>query len=159
MLSSFLPRFLFLVYFVSSVFTQTCPNTNDPLVRCTTEGLIRGKIVWPSINRSTSVFAFLGIPYGEPPIGDQRFRRSKKKRPWNRSIIYNATEYSSTCFQMLVDTLNATGEKIWTPTTSMSEDCLYLNIWTPSPQRQSLAVMVWIYGGGFTSGSVRKRQT
>ena len=148
---------LLLPLFFVLISSQSCPNSNDPLVRCTSEGLIRGKRVYPSINRSTPVHAYLGIPYGEPPIGEQRFRRSIKKRPWNRSIIYDTTEYSNTCYQMIIDTLNATGEKIWTPTTPMSEDCLYLNIWTPivNRQQQPLAVMVWIYGGGFTSGSVR----
>jgi carboxylesterase type B len=56
---------------------------------------------------------------------------------------------------MLIDFFNATGEKIWAPYTTLSEDCLYLNIWTPAKIRQQpLAVMVWIYGGGFETGSV-----
>ena len=57
---------------------------------------------------------------------------------------------------MIIDFFNTTGEKIWAPFTPLSEDCLYLNIWTPitTQQQQSLAVMIWIYGGGFTSGSV-----
>ncbi len=65
---------------------------------------------------------------------------------------------------MILEFFNTTGEKIWAPLTPLSEDCLSLNIWTPitaRQQQQPLAVMIWIYGGGFTSGSVNelKRKT
>jgi carboxylesterase type B len=106
---------------------------------------------------SSSVDAFLGIPYGEAPVGERRFRKPLRKQPWSRSFVYDATHLSNSCYQMIIDFLNATGEKIWAPSTPMSEDCLYLNIWAPRTARQQhqpLAVMVWIYGGGFTSGSV-----
>ena len=60
---------------------------------------------------------------------------------------------------MIIEYFNTTGEKIWAPFTPLSEDCLYLNIWTPinarqQQQQQPLAVMIWIYEGGFTSESV-----
>ena len=149
------------------VIAQTCVQSSDPLVRCTTQGLIRGiRSDFPinTSNASTttverkSVHAFLGIPYGEPPNGEQRFRRPIPKRPWARGTVYNATALPNSCYQMIIDFFNTIGEKIWAPFTPLSEDCLYLNIWTPATARQQskpLAVMIWIYGGGFTSGSVR----
>lgn len=47
------------------------------------------------------------------------------------------------------------GSKIWNANTRMSEDCLYINVWVPRPrpERARLTVMVWIYGGGFYSGT------
>ena len=145
---------------------QTCVSSSDPLIRCTTQGLIRGIQSDFLVNTSNStattieqksVYAFLGIPYGEPPEGELRFRKPISKRSWSRGSIYNTTTLPNSCYQMLIDFLNATGEKIWAPFTPLSEDCLYLNIWTPitaRQQQQPLAVMVWIYGGGFASGSV-----
>jgi carboxylesterase type B len=148
------------------IVAQTCVYSSDPLVRCTTQGLIRGirsdffvntsNLTTTSIE-SKSVFAFLGIPYGEAPNEEKRFRKPIPKRSWPRSFIYNATVLPNSCYQMIIDFFNTTGERMWAPFTPLSEDCLYLNIWTPitaRQQQQPLAVMIWIYGGGFTSGSV-----
>jgi hypothetical protein len=158
--------FIIIIYvFNNKISGQICISSSDPLVRCTTEGLIRGLRSDFLVNASNltsitiepqSVYAFLGIPYGEPPDGDLRFRKPIPKRPWPRGTIYNTTKLPNSCYQMIIDFFNTTGEKIWAPFTPLSEDCLYLNIWTPITARQQppLAVMVWIYGGGFTSGTV-----
>ena len=159
---------LILLIYISNrkILAQTCVHSSDPLVRCTTQGLIRGIRSDFFVNTSNStttsiepksVYAFLGIPYGEAPEGEKRFREPIPKRPWSRSTIYNATTLPNSCYQMIIEFFNTTGEKIWAPFTPLSEDCLYLNIWTPinvRQQQQPLAVMIWIYGGGFTSGSV-----
>jgi acetylcholinesterase len=156
-----------LIFYVfnNKISCQTCVYSSDPLIRCTTQGLIRGlrHDFLVNISNSTtitiepqSVYAFLGVPYGEPPTGEQRFRKPIARRSWPRGTIYNTTILPNSCYQMIIDFFNATGEKIWAPETPLSEDCLYLNIWTPTTARQQplLAVMVWIYGGGFTSGTV-----
>ena len=155
--------------FISLFFNvngQTCVHSSDPLVRCTTLGLVRGFRSDFTINTSNStttsiesrsVHAFLGIPYAEPPEGDKRFRKPFPKKPWSRSTIFNATTLPNSCYQMIIEWFNNTGERMWIPFTPLSEDCLYLNIWTPinaKQQQKPLAVMIWIYGGGFTSGSV-----
>ena len=165
---------VFIVFFVISnrkINAQTCVNSTDPLVRCTAQGLVRGlrsDFVVNTSNLTTtsleskSVYAFLGIPYAEPPEGEKRFRKPVPKRAWPRSTIYNATTLPNSCYQMIIEYFNMSGEKIWAPITPLSEDCLYLNIWTPINARQQqkpLAVMVWIYGGGFTSGSVRQSKS
>ena len=145
--------------------------SSDPLIRCTSEGLVRGIRSDFSVNRSTStgtaleslsVLTFFGIPYGESAEGERRFRKPVPKTRRARSSIYNATSLPNACYQLIVDFLNASGEKIWAPTSNMSEDCLSLNIWIPMRKREEeetepLAVMVWIYGGGFTSGSVSEQ--
>ncbi|CAL8350983.1 unnamed protein product [Lota lota] len=100
------------------------------------------------------VRAFLGIPYAKPPLGELRFRPPKPAVKWEG--VKNAATFSNTCYQ-LPDTLypGFNGAEMWNPNTPVSEDCLYLNLWTPhlKVQQQALPVLVWIYGGGFTSGT------
>jgi acetylcholinesterase len=158
--------FLLIIYILNNkICGQSCVYSSDPLVRCTTQGLIRGIRLDFLVNTSNlttitiepqSVYAFLGVPYGEPPIDEKRFLKPISKRSWARGTIYNTTTLPNSCYQMIIDFFNTSGEKIWAPLTPLSEDCLYLNIWTPTTARQQplLAVMVWIYGGGFTSGTV-----
>ncbi|XP_069776089.1 acetylcholinesterase isoform X2 [Narcine bancroftii] len=101
---------------------------------------------------SSHITGFLGIPFAEPPIGNMRFRRSEPKKPW--SGVWNASTLPNNCQQYVDQQFPGfPGSEMWNPNREMSEDCLYLNIWVPSPRPKSATVMVWIYGGGFYSGS------
>ncbi|KAI6173497.1 Carboxylic ester hydrolase [Aphelenchoides besseyi] len=96
---------------------------------------------------------FYGIPFAEPPVGPLRFRKPKPKTPWRKPL--NATVLPKSCIQSL-DTYfgDFYGATMWNSNVETSEDCLYLNVYIPGnvqPDRK-LAVMVWIYGGGFWSG-------
>jgi len=97
-----------------------------------------------------AVHAFLGIPYAAPPIGPLRWRVPQPPASWDGSLA--ADRFSPACMQRLRSGGPWTHEyRIPGP---ISEDCLTINVWTPAKtDRERLAVMVWIHGGSFKSGS------
>ncbi|XP_077554253.1 acetylcholinesterase-like isoform X2 [Haemaphysalis longicornis] len=123
---------------------------NDSLVVVTTNGSVRGFIRNHTFGKLVRVF--YGIPYAQPPVGNLRFRKPVPKISW--SGILDATIRPNSCVQAL-DCIygNFNGSMMWNANTNMSEDCLKLNIWTPHPDPNNVAVLVWIYGGGFYSGT------
>merc|ERR1712038_298570 len=94
-------------------------------------------------------FTFKGIPYAQPPVGSMRFQPPQPSSSWGETLV--ATEYGPVCPHKMSfgeDAGSYIGE----------EDCLYLNIYTPTLTRSTnpfalKAVMIWIHGGGFTIGS------
>jgi acetylcholinesterase len=101
------------------------------------------------------VVEFLGIPYAEPPTGASRFRRPVAKAPWRDT--YAATQLPRSCIQTPDEVFGEfKGATMWNANTEMNEDCLYLNVWVPGTDvdtTRKRAVMVWIFGGGFWSGT------
>jgi carboxylesterase type B len=87
---------------------------------------------------------FLGIPYAEPPIGKLGF---KKPQPFKYEKPINATKWPNLCYQTL-DPMDT--RYIYK---NMSEDCLYLNIWSPKKSNVLKPVMVWIHGGALLFGT------
>ena len=88
-------------------------------------------------------FVFKGIPYAAPPVGDLRWRDPKPPAAWTG--VRDATKFGAACMQP---------ESQQSPRSEMSEDCLFVNVWTPSLKpAQPAPVMVWIHGGSFVSGA------
>ncbi len=88
---------------------------------------------------------YMGVPFAAPPLGELRWREPQPVAPWKGTR--KATSFAPACMQKGV---SMPGEK--PPVTS--EDCLYLNIWTPAKgANDRLPVIVWIHGGGYTNGS------
>ncbi|CAD1468671.1 unnamed protein product, partial [Heterotrigona itama] len=85
-------------------------------------------------------------------VGALRFRHPRPAERWPG--ILNATTLPNSCVQIL-DTVfgDFAGATMWNPNTPLSEDCLYVNVVAPRPRPTNAAVMVWIFGGGFYSGS------
>ncbi|XP_062965165.1 liver carboxylesterase 1 [Cynocephalus volans] len=129
-------------------------HPSSPPVVDTVHGKVLGKHV--SLEGfAQPVAVFLGIPFAKPPLGPLRFTPPQPAEPW--SFVKNTTSYPPMCSQ---DTLAGqvlselfTNRKENIPL-KFSEDCLYLNIYTPADltKKSRLPVMVWIHGGGLMVG-------
>ena len=98
---------------------------------------------------SPGVRIFRGIPFAAPPVRALRWRAPQPVKPWKG--VRKAAEFSPRCMQAPIYPDMIFRDRADRP---MSEDCLYLNVWTPAKSaRDGLAVMVWFYGGGFQAGS------
>lgn len=94
------------------------------------------------------VTSFKGIPFAAPPVGDLRWRDPRPVAPWKG--VRMADAYGANCMQAAAPP-GIIGQDKPRP---MSEDCLYLNVWTPKPKADAgLPVMVWIHGGAYVIGS------
>ena len=95
---------------------------------------------------------FKGIPFAAPPVGELRWRAPQPVRAWTDTL--QATEFSASPIQNEPRPFYAWSEEFIAQPEPLSEDCLYLNVWTPAESgNEKLPVFVWIYGGGLNSGS------
>jgi para-nitrobenzyl esterase len=99
----------------------------------------------------SQVSVYLGIPYAAPPVGELRWRAPQPVATWKG--VRAANHFSASCMQHIA------GERLpWTKPfmaqLPVSEDCLYLNVWTSGGKSKELKpVLFWIHGGGFTEGA------
>jgi para-nitrobenzyl esterase len=121
---------------MSQISAQTLPPPKVEVKNGMLEGLH---------NDSLNVNVFLGVPFAEPPVGDLRWKKPQPHASWEG--IRPAKEFGPIPMQT-----NVFGDMIYR-TEDVSEDCLYLNVWTPKQRKEPLPVLVYFYGGGFVAGS------
>jgi Carboxylesterase family len=133
----------------SGLLTLACALTanaqSNGLTVSTQQGAVVGTLVSPTVRR------FLGIPYAVAG------RWAAPTSPPNRAATFSATSFSDSCLQALtpgaLEFLKLAG--LQNTTVPESEACLSANIWTQSVSRkQATAVLLWVYGGGFSFGTV-----
>ena len=128
------PMLAMLATLIAALAWASRPALAMPSV-VTDQGPLKGVVV-------SNVNEYLGIPYAAPPVGKRRWLPPKS--PEDFRGLFNATHFGNMCPQ--TDTFGAV---------IGSEDCLYLNVYTPTsgPPAHGFPVMVWIHGGGLTGGS------
>ncbi len=126
----------FLVLLVLILITGGCASPPLTTTVEVTGGTIEGV-------EQDGIFSYKGIPFASPPVGELRWKAPEPVQPWTG--IKKADAFGPACMQAA----NSMGN-----TAPVSEDCLYLNVWTPAKkQDEKLSVIFWIYGGGFSGGS------
>jgi para-nitrobenzyl esterase len=116
----------------------------DPIVQ-TTAGKVRGFV-------EDGVLGFKGVRYGADTGGANRFAAPQPPTPWTETLDANA--YGASAPQAVAGDGGGLFQS-WRPNPPPpnSEDCLFLNVWTPAADANKRAVLVWFHGGGWSTGS------
>ncbi|XP_020031170.1 pyrethroid hydrolase Ces2e-like [Castor canadensis] len=122
-------------------------------IRTTLTGQVRGSLVHVK-GTDVGVHTFLGIPFAKPPLGPLRFAPPEPAAPW--SGVRDGTSHPAMCLQNAdkMNELAMTLLNLTLPAIPVSEDCLYLSIYSPAHAHEgsNLPVMVWIHGGALVIG-------
>lgn len=135
----YLPALICLVILSCAEISQTIITTD--------KGKIEG-----TYNADETIRIFKGIPYAAPPLGDLRWKAPRPAQSWEG--VRRADDFSASPIQNKPEPFYCWTEEFIAKPEPLSEDCLYLNVWTSAKSpKDKQAVFVWIYGGGLVSGS------
>lgn len=112
---------------------------------------VTGGAISGALNADGDVVTYKGIPFAAPPVGDLRWRAPQPVVPWEG--VRECTEYSAAAVQPEQAPFMMWSEEFIIDTSKgYSEDCLYLNVWAPADLKGGAPVVLFIHGGGNTSG-------
>ena len=113
--------------------------------------MVEGGIISGTISPSGDIHVFKGIPFAAPPVGNLRWRAPQPVIPWQG--IKKCDAFGPSPMQGSPVPFGPWSREYLIPKEPISEDCLYLNVWTGAHSgKEKRPVVVWIYGGGFMSG-------
>ncbi|MFZ2285893.1 MAG: carboxylesterase family protein [Bacteroidales bacterium] len=139
-------RFSFILMFFGTLVLASCSDSN-PVLK------IEGGQVTGVQTPTEGVIAYKGIPFAAPPVSDLRWKEPRPVIPWEGVKV--ADKYGDAASQVTWDPQSFYGRE-WRASGSVpfTEDCLYLNIWTPAAGKtgKKLPVAMWIHGGGYREG-------
>lgn len=135
------------------------------LVKIASQGVIKGISVplgrfcdQDNQSKASTVDAYIGIPFAQPPVGDLRWKRPQRPAPSWKGTRESSWKQVPIQELMVIEFLNRPRRDVERDPdgqSTISEDCLYLNIWAPPQNRkenETLPVLVWVYGGAFIFG-------
>ena len=123
-----------------SYLLSACLLSSPPTASAFANGVVEGTGPQPS-----GVREFKGVPFAQPPVGDFRWAPPQPVKNWTG--VKQTTAFGPRCMQQAL--FGDMGFR----SNGMSEDCLYLNVWTPAKSASAkLPVMVYFFGGGFQAG-------